>query len=254
MKIIHIKKGSGAKYIITLINGEQIITYDDVILKYNILFKKEIDENLLSQIKQESLYYEVYHKTVKYIMTKLRSEKEIKIYLEKYPLEECDVNSIIEKLKSIGLLDNQKYAKAFVMDKLNLGNYGPDKIKHELFMNGVSDQIIEDIFDDLDQSLVEKKLRKLMKKKLNSNHKYSTYYLKQKLVTDFVNLGFDKQQVSILFDELYVADTTIIKKEYDKLYYKLGKKYEGKELLSKIKQKLYQKGFQSEEISSVIED
>ena len=44
---------------------------------------------------------------------------------------------------------------------------------------------------------------------------------------------------------LDIDDNDIYKQEYDKLYRKLSKKYEGKLLEYKIKEKLYQKGFRN---------
>ena len=48
------------------------------------------------------------------------------------------------------------------------------------------------------------------------------------------------------------TDNTIIKKEYEKLFNKLSRKYKDKELYSQIKNKLYQKGFSYDEINNYI--
>ena len=57
-----------------------------------------------------------------------------------------------------------------------------------------------------------------------------------------INQGFCKEDILIFIDELKVDEKSIYEKEYQKLYNKLSKKYEGYELENKIKQKLYQKG------------
>ena len=253
MKISHIKKMSGAKYKITLINGEELLAYEDSILKYNLLYKKELDDELCLQIQKEGLYYEVYHKVVKYIMTKLRNKKEIYTYLEKYPLEEKDKDTMIEKLAEIGLINDEKYAKAFAMDKLHLGNYGPNKIRAELEQNQIDSNIIEEVMASLDEAVVNEKLKKLLSKKIKQNRKYSEYYLKQKMVTEFVNLGFSREQIITLFDELFEKNDAVIEQEYRKLKMKLEKKYQADELNYQMRQKLYQKGFTKEEIEGVIE-
>ena len=48
------------------------------------------------------------------------------------------------------------------------------------------------------------------------------------------------------------AGYLIIKKEYDRLFRKLCKKYEGEELKYQIKNRLYQKGFSSDDINQII--
>ena len=72
MKIENIKKKNN-KYIIKL-GEKEIITYDEVIIKNNILYKKEIDEKLLKEIEEENKYYEYYEKILKYIKNKIKSK------------------------------------------------------------------------------------------------------------------------------------------------------------------------------------
>ena len=58
--------------------------------------------------------------------------------------------------------------------------------------------------------------------------------------------GYTKETAMSEVNKIKIDDQDIMKKEYDKLYKKLSKKYRGKELEYKIKQKLYQKGFYHE--------
>ena len=58
--------------------------------------------------------------------------------------------------------------------------------------------------------------------------------------------------INDIFDEHFVEDNNIIKKEYEKTYQKLKRKYQGDELYFKIRQNLYQRGFQSDEINEII--
>ena len=63
-----------------------------------------------------------------------------------------------------------------------------------------------------------------------------------------VNLGYDTLTISKVVNDFdFSNDKDIAKKEYEKLYKKLSRKYEGKELEYKIKEKLYQKGLYYED-------
>ena len=55
MKIIKYTKKSANKYNILLENQESISLYSDLILKYNLLILKEIDNNTLEAIKKDNL-------------------------------------------------------------------------------------------------------------------------------------------------------------------------------------------------------
>ena len=47
-----------------MIDGESVITYDNVILENELLYKKSIDNNLYKKILLDTSYYDIYNKTV----------------------------------------------------------------------------------------------------------------------------------------------------------------------------------------------
>ena len=55
----------------------------------------------------------------------------------------------------------------------------------------------------------------------------------------------------IIKSKEFKEDDSLVQKEYDKLYRKLSRKYDGSELGYQIKQRLYVKGFNSNEIEKV---
>ena len=81
MEIVkYIKKGNG-NYQIIFDNEKKINIQEDVIIKNNLLYKKEIDNDLLLKIIVENEEYEIYNKCVNYIGVRLRSINEIREYM-----------------------------------------------------------------------------------------------------------------------------------------------------------------------------
>ena len=76
--------------------------------------------------------------------------------------------------------------------------------------------------------------------------------MKQKIVLELVNLGYDQNMILECFDSQDINNDNILEKQYNKLYNKLSKKYSGNELYKKIKQSLFQKGFSIDEINDLI--
>lgn len=253
MHLEKIKKLNFGKYQLKIDNNF-ITTYDDVILKNNLLYQKEIDASLYEQLIKDHEYYEAYNKTINYILRKIRSIKEVKNYLEKFSLDNSKKDKIIKHLIAIGLLDDQKFAQAYIADKIYLSNDGPDKIKDYLIQEEIDDNIINETIAAIDSSIIEDKLYKLISKKIKSNHKLSNYQLKQKILLEMLNLGYDKDIILSILDTFNVDDNSILEKEYLKIYNKLQKKYSGYELNQNIKQKLYAKGFDINEINQFMLD
>ena len=61
MKAENIKLNKNGKYEVT-INNEKYKLYQDVVIKYLLFSKKDVDEKLLEQIKEDNLFYENYYK------------------------------------------------------------------------------------------------------------------------------------------------------------------------------------------------
>lgn len=246
MKINKIKK-NGKKYKIILDNGLEIKTFDDVIINNNLLYNKIIDDELLDKINKENEYYDVYNKVLNLISKKIRSEKEISEFLDKYNV---DKNKIIDKLKSINLINDKNFAKAYISDKINLSNDGIDKIKNDLLKHNIDINLIMEEISKIDDDLIDKKIEKLIIKK-TKNSNYSGFKLKYKVVNELINLGYDKSKIVEIYDNLNIKNDDVIINEYNKLYNKLSKKYQDKELEYKINMKLYNKGFTKEEIENI---
>lgn len=249
MKIVKIKK-AGSKYKITLDNGDIITTYDNVILKNNLLYSKSIDEKLLDKINNDNIYYQSYNKIVDMIARRLRSKYEIKQYLIKNKVLEKDINKIIAELEKIGLVNDYNYALAYTNDKMNLSLDGPYKIKKHLQQHKIDSEIINDIISKIDQNKVNEHLNKIILKKINTNIKVSEYVFKQKLKNYLLNQGYSLVDIEKNLEKINIKPK---EDEMKKIYNKLSKKYKDDKLLYNLKAKLYNKGYTQEEINNFIE-
>lgn len=253
MKIIKLKKLSSGKYEIVL-DDNKITTFDNVILKYNLLYKKELSNEELKKIVNDSNYYEIYNKTLKYATKKIRSEMEINKYLDKFDIKDSDKNKIVIKLKKLNFINDRAYTKAFISDKIHLSKYGIDKIKKLLKQEGIDNTIIEEEISKIDTSEVKLNLENKIKKKIENNNKYSNYELKNKILDYFINQGYKREDILFYLEKYKKEDNDILKKEFNKLYCKYKNKYDENTFLLKLKQKLYQKGFSNEQINNLIQE
>lgn len=252
MEINKIVKLKNNKYKI-YIGSEVITTYDNVILENNLLYKKSIDNKLYNKILNDTNYFDIYNKIVKYILKKRRSEREINIYLNKFDINDTDKNKIINKLKDIKLINDIEYCKAYINDKLYLSKEGINKIKNHLLNENISIDIINNELKNIDIKILDERLEKIIIKKIKSNKKYSNSILKQKIINEMINLGYDKNKIISILESNIESDNEILKKEFNKTYNKLKIKFNSYELENKLKQKLIQKGFKLEEINKLLQ-
>ena len=64
MEIKNIRKLKNGKYELTLISGDKVITYDEVIIKNNLLYKKDITSKEIDEIEKLNTFYDIYNKAI----------------------------------------------------------------------------------------------------------------------------------------------------------------------------------------------
>ena len=240
MKIEKYKKLKGNKYEVLLEDNSKLTLYEDVILKEELLLKKEINNvDRLTSINEE---YEIYDVSLKYLNHHVTSIKGMKNYLikKKYDLQRID--NTIDKLICKGYLNDDYYAKCYIANQVNLSNAGPIKIIKHLEDNEIPSNVYAKYlsnYNDIWQDRIDKYITK--QQKIN---KKSTYFFKTKMLMNLANLGYDKEMINDSLNKVSIDNLDDLKnKEKDKIRKKLERKYSGEELERKIKEKLYQKGF-----------
>lgn len=251
MRIIKFKKLSGGRYK-TITDEEELILFEDVIIKFNLLSIKEIDLKLLEQILKENKYYEILNISIKYIETKMRSKYELISYLEKKEIEPSIINKVILELEKLHLLNDIDYIKAFVNDKINLSNDGPLKIKAELLKKDIEENEIDVYLNSFDENIWISKIEKIISKKSKTNKNKSNLMLKKKIKNDLYLLGYPDYLLSDIIDKINVNDEKSLKVEFNKSLKKLSKKYTDDKLKYMLKLELLKKGFLSEQIDELI--
>ena len=248
MKIIKYKKGKNGKYSVFLDDGREFLFYEEVILKYNLLIKKEVLEKDLEEINQSNLEYDVYYVALNSIKNRYRSTYELKELLIKkeYPVDLVD--KAINKLLDQGYLNDRSFAKSYINMQIITTNHGPNRIKNDLEKEKIDYDIISEEIESFSVEDQKDKIKKIIDYRIKTNRSRCGVVLQKKIYNDLLLLGYDSSLInSILGNYSFKTDKDIAKKEYDKLYRKYSSKYSGYELERKIKEKLYLKGIVYEE-------
>lgn len=193
MQIIkYTKKGNG-NYDILLDNNKKITLSEDLILKNNLLYKKEVDPYLLEELLTENIKYDIYNKCVKYISIRLRSINEIKEYMKRLNADEETINNTIDRLLKNNLLNDEVFTKAFIQDKLNFTTMGPYRIEQELKRQHIDNTIISKYLYNIDKDILITKINKQINKLIKSNKKKDN--LKNKIYKNLLSLGYSNDMI-----------------------------------------------------------
>lgn len=246
MKINKFKKVGKSKYKIFFDNTD-ITLYEDIILKYDLLLKKEVDVDLLDQIIDENKYYEAYHMSLSYIEIKMRNKKEIIKYLNQKGFEDNVIEYVINKLEELNLLNQDNYVRAFINDKVNLTLDGPFKIRNSLIELEFDEVEIDNYLNTFSSDVWEEKIKKIINKKKSLMKTKSYYMFMNKMKNDLYNMGYEKDMI-----ERYLSNIEYESNSLDKDIDKANKKFKGDK--TKITNSLLRKGYSYEEIKTKLNE
>lgn len=133
--------------------------------------------------------------SVKYIDRRLRSINELRDYLKNKEEDTIIIEEVIDKLINYKYLDDDRFTKAFIKDKLNFTNWGDYKIKNELKRLGVNEEIIYNNISNIDDNIYYERINKIIDKDISINKKYSGIKLKNKIYNHLLTLGYSKEKV-----------------------------------------------------------
>ncbi len=90
-----------------------------------------------------------------------RSESDVRKKLDAWELQEEAQKRIIDRLKKEKFLDEKRFARSFIKDKVRFNKWGKAKIVFELKKKNVKQSIIDECVSEIDNSALDDSLRSI---------------------------------------------------------------------------------------------
>lgn len=119
---------------------------------------------------------------------------------------ECAQEEVIRKLVEQRFIDDERYACAFVREKVNLSGWGVYKIRAALARKGIDRATVDRALAETDPAQSGERLRRQLARKMHGVKAATTYELRTKLIRYGLSLGFG-------FDAVSEAVNGMIKKD-----------------------------------------
>ena len=97
---------------------------------------------------------------------------------------------VMERLIRERYVNDERYARAFVKDKVRYNKWGRRKVEQALWQKHIDDDIRQHILDEVDDEEYLRVLRPLLQQKRKSTKAANDYELNQKLVRFALSRGF----------------------------------------------------------------
>ena len=110
--------------------------------------------------------------------------------MKRWELSEEAQARVMARLIEERYVDDRRYARAFVKDKIRYNKWGRRKVQQGLWMKRIDKEIQDEVLDEIDEKEYLNVLKPLLKQKRKSIKANSDYELNQKLVRFAYGRGF----------------------------------------------------------------
>ena len=145
-KVTDIKKLRNHQYLVTFVmdkKEEKLVVVEDTLIKCNLLSPREITKAEYKNLTKNKDIDLLYEKTLSFVDYQMRTISEVKKRLAKTTTDEQVIQQIIYKLKNQGFLDDLRFVKEYVTQKLEFDIIGPRAIKQKLIDKGIHYDLID---------------------------------------------------------------------------------------------------------------
>ena len=135
-------------------------------------------------------------------------QQEMRDKMRRWELDETVQNRIIDRLIKERYIDDERYARAFVKDKIRYNKWGRRKVQQALWQKHIDADIQQRVLDEIDEKEYLDILRPLLKQKRKNIKAESDYELNQKLVRFALGrgFGFDIIRQCLNVDDIDIED------------------------------------------------
>lgn len=178
----------------------------ELVYKQGLKTNMEVDEEKLQEVAEAENLDKCKNTALRIIEKSYKTELELKDKLKEKGYDEKAIKYSIDFLKEYKFIDDIKYAEMYIKDRLR--NSGVKKIKYSLIRKGVSEDIIDEVLNNVDTEnqknvaieLTEKKYNQLIKRE---NDKYK---IKNKLFRFLQGKGYEYSLITEVINQVMNVD------------------------------------------------
>lgn len=120
--------------------------------------------------------------------------------MRKWEIEEDVQARVMEYLLKEKFIDEERYTRMFVEEKIKFNKWGRKKVEQALYMKRIPRSISAPILDEIDEENYEEILRPLIEAKRKTVTGKSEYEIRGKLIRFALSRGFDMDTILSVLD------------------------------------------------------
>jgi len=161
----------------------------DNFVSLHLKVDQELTEKQVEEIVKKAEFQKTLDKLLRFAMVRPRSEKEVRDYFRRKKVHESMHGKLLEKLKHLELIDDEKFAKWWVEQRQNFKPKAIRVLRLELRQKGINKETVDEVLGEtvIDE---EKMARELLEKKAYKWKNLPVREARQKISQYLAGKGF----------------------------------------------------------------
>jgi len=204
-RVTEIKKLKGRqKYRVLYLDGIKSGNFfEESLFKFDIKEDSYLSEKELNQLQKFQDEKEAERIAINYLSYKPRSINEVRRKLWSKKISDAIIDITIEKMKSYSYLDDEKYTCGWIEERIRTRGFSSSKIKSELFLKGISKEIIENNLTEIYTPELEIKTAKsLAKKQIRKYKALDKKVIRRRIINFLLRKGYNYSTIESVLPEV----------------------------------------------------
>lgn len=178
--------------------------YMELVYRFNLKVNEEVNKEKLIEIAKVENLSKCKDSALKTIERSYKTEKEIRDKLLNKEFDEETVEKTINFLKEYTFIDDLKFTKMYVKDRIR--TQGRNKIKYALIQKGVNKYLVDEVLEELDRNDEEDRALLICEKKYLSicKREEDDFKIKNKLIRYMLGRGYEYEVARNVVSKIYL--------------------------------------------------
>ncbi len=184
----------GRQRLITLSDGQEFLFSEEACERAGVTEGAVADPGLLQSLEAEEQRVVAHAAALRLLSHRSRSEKEMRTRLAMRGIAPELIDAEVERLRASGLLDDEKFARAWVEDRRQHSPRGRQMLRFELLGRGIDPEDVDDVTAEVDDRETAAELARRKARAAKPDLSYEVFYAR---IGGFLRRrGFDYEVVA----------------------------------------------------------
>ncbi len=193
MRIESIEKArKGAKFTVSMDDGTALLLSREVILDFGLRKNDVLSSETVNSITEAQSYRDAYYAAGRLLDYRMRTRSELDKRLRQKGYPENVVEKVVGKMSELGLIDDSRFADAFIASRIAAKPIGKRELERGLREKGISKEAAANALVQVSDEDTQLELAiKAAETKMRSLRRFEPRKRQEKLVAFLTRRGFD---------------------------------------------------------------